>query len=249
MQSKNLDHDYVIKLILIGDSGVGKTSLISRFVDNVFETSYVTTIGVDFKLKTILLPSTPSFPQSSTQHSNAKDNTSASANQKRIKLHIWDTTGQERYRAITSSFYRNAHGVIAVYDASNRASFENLNGWLQQVDNITTGKTLPRIVIGNKYDLDVKVTREQAKIWSAGHGGISCFCTSAKPLEPDLIDSTTDSTRKKFNDFAIDLELAFLDITNKSLANLERPCSEKYPLLLPTSNLDQNKGCSSSCCN
>ncbi|CAM5147798.1 unnamed protein product [Natator depressus] len=89
------DYDHLFKLLIIGDSGVGKSSLLLRFADNTFSGNYITTIGVDFKIRTLVI------------------------NGERVKLQIWDTAGQERFRTITSTYYRNTHGVIIVYDVTN----------------------------------------------------------------------------------------------------------------------------------
>merc|ERR1711967_229834 len=89
------EYDYLFKLLLIGDSGVGKSCLLLRFTDDTYAESYISTIGVDFKIRTIQLES------------------------KTIKLQIWDTAGQERFRTITSSYYRGAHGIIVVYDITD----------------------------------------------------------------------------------------------------------------------------------
>ena len=95
-------YDYLFKLLLIGDSGVGKSSLLLRFSDDTYETNFNSTIGVDFKIKTVDL------------------------DDKVIKLQIWDTAGQERFRTITSSYYRGAHGIIVVYDTTDNETFEHV---------------------------------------------------------------------------------------------------------------------------
>merc|ERR1712156_1407244 len=99
LDSKDIDYDYLFKFLLIGDSGIGKTSILSRFSDNEFLTNFIPTIGVDFKIKTIDL------------------------NGKTIKLQLWDTAGQERFQAITNAYYRGAMGILIVYDITNSKSF------------------------------------------------------------------------------------------------------------------------------
>ena len=102
------DYDHLFKLLIIGDSGVGKSSLLVRFADNTFSGNYITTIGVDFKIRTIEI------------------------NGERVKLQIWDTAGQERFRTITSTYYRGTHGVIVVYDVCSGDSFANVKRYVNK---------------------------------------------------------------------------------------------------------------------
>jgi len=134
------DYDYLFKLLLIGDSGVGKSALLLRFADNTFTESFISTIGVDFKIRTISL------------------------NGKTVKLQIWDTAGQERFRTITSSYYRGAHGIIVVYDTTSKDSFENVTKWLTEIDRYAC-ENVSKIVVGNKVDLVTQrqVSNEQAQ--------------------------------------------------------------------------------------
>ena len=122
------DYDYLIKLLLIGDSGVGKSCLLLRFSDGSFTTSFITTIGIDFKIRTIELDG------------------------KRIKLQIWDTAGQERYRAITSAYYRGAIGALLLYDVTAALTFNSLSRWLQELRE-NADSNIVVMLVGNKCDL------------------------------------------------------------------------------------------------
>lgn len=124
-------YDYLIKCLIVGDSGTGKSSLMMRFTDDVFNTSYISTIGVDFKIKTM----------------NYKD--------KDFKFQIWDTAGQDRFRTITSSYYRGANAVILCYDICDRDTFKNVSKWLEEVERFSMGKPLV-ILCGTKTDLESK---------------------------------------------------------------------------------------------
>jgi len=152
----NPEYDYLFKLLLIGDSGVGKSCLLLRFADDTYTESYISTIGVDFKIRTIELDG------------------------KTIKLQIWDTAGQERFRTITSSYYRGAHGIIVVYDVTDQESFNNVKQWLQEIDRYAC-ETVNKLLVGNKCDLTTKkvVDYTTAKEY-ADTLGIPFLETSAK---------------------------------------------------------------------
>ncbi|ORZ13511.1 GTP-binding protein ypt1 [Absidia repens] len=136
----NPEYDYLFKLLLIGDSGVGKSCLLLRFADDTYTESYISTIGVDFKIRTIELEG------------------------KTVKLQIWDTAGQERFRTITSSYYRGAHGIIVVYDVTDQDSFNNVKQWLSEIERYAA-EGVNKLLVGNKSDLvDKKVVdTDQAK--------------------------------------------------------------------------------------
>ena len=147
--------DYKIKIIVVGDSGVGKTNLINRFASDKFDINSKATIGVEFVYKTLKI------------------------NKEVIKVEVWDTAGQERYRAITSSYYKGAKGAIIVYDITNEDSFNNVESWMNEVTK--KGKTdMQFLLVGNKKDLinDRKVT-EQKGIDKAKELNMNLFEASA----------------------------------------------------------------------
>jgi len=126
--SKPNEYDYLFKFLLIGTTGAGKSSLLMRFVDDKFEANYISTIGVDFKIKTIELEG------------------------KRIKLQIWDTAGQERFKTVTNAYFRGSHGIVLVYDITSTTSFEAVDYWLGEVSKYAPRNAV-KLVVGNKTDL------------------------------------------------------------------------------------------------
>jgi len=135
--------DHLFKIVLVGDSGVGKSNLLSRFTRNSFTTDEKSTIGVEFATRVIPM-----------------------ADSKKIKAQIWDTAGQERYRAITNAYYRGALGAMLVYDVTKQSSFENIPRWLRELREYAN-RDIVLVLVGNKADLVDKslrqVTEEQAK--------------------------------------------------------------------------------------
>ncbi|GKT16348.1 Ras-related protein ORAB-1 [Aduncisulcus paluster] len=150
------DYDMVFKILLIGESGVGKSCLLLRFADDSYTESYISTIGVDFKIKTIPI------------------------DDKTAKLQCWDTAGQERFRTITSTYYRGAHGIIIVYDVTDRESFESVRAWLDEIDRYASD-SIVKMLVGNKSDLKDRraVDYDTAKAF-ADDLGIPFIETSAK---------------------------------------------------------------------
>mmetsp|Transcript_25323 Transcript_25323/g.65413 ORF Transcript_25323/g.65413 Transcript_25323/m.65413 type:complete len:233 (+) Transcript_25323:12-710(+) len=138
--------DYLFKLCLIGDSGVGKSNMLSRFTRDVFHLESKSTIGVEFATRCI-------------QHEG-----------KVIKAQIWDTAGQERYRAITSAYYRGALGALLVYDISKRLTFDNVERWLSEIRE-QADPTIVVILVGNKCDLknERQVPRDVAREFAVAH--------------------------------------------------------------------------------
>jgi len=149
-------YDLLFKLLLIGDSGVGKTCILFRFSDDAFNTTFISTIGIDFKIKTIELKG------------------------KKIKLQIWDTAGQERFHTITTSYYRGAMGIMLVYDITNQKSFENIAKWLRNIDE-HANEDVEKMILGNKCDMDEsrQISFDKGQQIAREHG-IKFMETSAK---------------------------------------------------------------------
>ncbi|KAI8985099.1 ras-domain-containing protein [Pilobolus umbonatus] len=142
--SEESSYDYVFKLVIIGDSGVGKTNLLNRFVHDKFEYSSKSTIGLDLTIKNM----------------NVKG--------KRIRAQIWDTAGQERYRSITKRYYRGSVGALLVYDISKRESFDNVSRWLSEIRSNESHPDVVVMLFGNKSDLEStrEVSQEEARGYS-----------------------------------------------------------------------------------
>ena len=144
-----------LKILLVGDSAVGKTTLILKYVDGKFSDSHITTIGVEYKDKEITV------------------------NNRKINLQIWDTSGQERYRSITKNFYRNAHGILFVFDVTNQTSFDHLKDWLNSSNECDID--FKKIIVGNKIDLNDRVVNKETMEFFAEKNQIKkSFETSAK---------------------------------------------------------------------
>ena len=143
------------KILTIGESGVGKTCILRRFVENKFLKNHLATIGIDFKTKTLNI------------------------NNQEIKLKIWDTAGQERFRNITTQYYKGADGIVLVYDVTDEASYEKIKDWMDQILSNTQQEEIGLVLLGNKCDMEPRnVTEEQGKKM-AEDLKISYFETSA----------------------------------------------------------------------
>ena len=156
---------YKLKLIVLGDSGVGKTNIIKRYINDEFSTDTKATVGVEFFYKTFKI------------------------NNDILKLEIWDTAGQERYKSITSAYYRGSRGALIVYDITRFSSFESIERWIAEINEKVSG-SLKILVIGNKVDLEEerKVNIEEA-LDKAQSLNVSLLETSA--LESTNIDMTS----------------------------------------------------------
>uniref|UniRef100_A0A2K5R775 small monomeric GTPase n=1 Tax=Cebus imitator TaxID=2715852 RepID=A0A2K5R775_CEBIM len=128
-------YDYLFKLLLIGDSGVGKTCVLFRFSEDAFNSTFISTIGIDFKIRTIELDG------------------------KRIKLQIWDTAGQERFRTITTAYYRGAMGIMLVYDITNEKSFDNIRNWIRNIEEVLS-VLIPQAFFTLARDIKAKMDKK-----------------------------------------------------------------------------------------
>ncbi|OMJ65459.1 hypothetical protein SteCoe_38174 [Stentor coeruleus] len=155
------EYDYLIKVVLIGDAAVGKSSLLLKYIDGTFDDTYVCTIGVDFKIKSLILDT------------------------KRIKLQVWDTAGQERFKPITKCYFRGSHGCVVLFDITNKQSYNNVRLWIKDYqENNTVDSAENIVIIGNKADKedDRQVTVEEG-LFLAESVNASYLETSAKSGE------------------------------------------------------------------
>ncbi|XP_074548677.1 ras-related protein Rab-15-like [Halichoeres trimaculatus] len=162
-------YDVLVRLLMLGDSGVGKTCMLRRFTESEFNPTHISTIGVDFKMKTLEIDGV------------------------KVRVQIWDTAGQERYKTITKQYYRRAQGIVFVYDITNRLSFQHLAMWASDVDEFAPDK-VQRILVGNKSDDETsrEVTRDQGSKLAETYG-MDFFETSASTSK-NISESFTRAT-------------------------------------------------------
>ena len=132
---ENKEHSF--KILLLGDTSVGKTCFLKRYTEDTFQDAYLSTIGFDFKFKMVTLK-----------------------NGKQVKVQLWDTAGQERFRTIAKSYYKGAHGIILIYDVSNPKTYDNIKKWLAQIKEEASSKVCI-ILVANKIDHEERVVTEE----------------------------------------------------------------------------------------
>ena len=176
-KGSNTGMDCVYKVLLLGDSTVGKTCILLKYTDKIFQETHMMTIGLDYRLKTMTLQSG-----------------------KEVKLQIWDTAGQDRFRSITKNYYKGSHGIILIYDVTSLKTFENVKSWVSQIHEEISDKVVIYLV-GNKIDMDDErkvQTEEGQKL--AEELGVPFVETSAKSGEniDNIFSDITERIDKEF---------------------------------------------------
>ncbi|XP_038273934.1 ras-related protein Rab-27A isoform X4 [Dermochelys coriacea] len=160
------DYDYLIKFLALGDSGVGKTSILYQYTDGKFNSRFITTVGIDFREKRVVY------------RSNGPDGISGRG--QRIHLQLWDTAGQERFRSLTTAFFRDAMGFLLLFDLTNEQSFLNVRNWISQLQMHAYCENPDIVLCGNKSDMeDQRMVKEEEAKELAEKYGIPYFETSA----------------------------------------------------------------------
>ena len=164
--------EVLYKILLLGDSSVGKTCFLMRYTDNTFQEIHMSTIGLDYKLKNVQLD-----------------------DGKIVKIQIWDTAGQDRFRSITKNYYKGAHGIILIYDITNQKTFENVKNWINQIKEEVSNK-VTIILVGNKIDDEDHrvVSTEQGEKMAKDFGLMFFECSAKSGVN---IDSTFNELVKK----------------------------------------------------
>ncbi len=200
--TEDTNYDMIIKLVIVGDSSVGKTNLLLRYADDKFDANQKPTIGMDFLSRDIVIG----------KHS--------------VKVQFWDTAGQEKYKAIASSYYKVASGVLLVYDISRRETFQKLDSWYNEIMNFTN-KGMKIMLIGNKMDLETErqVSADEGRMF-AEKKGMFFWETSAKvnidrrvhqAFESLIQECIKETMRLEMNNETVQIE----NIRKKTIKSIE----------------------------
>jgi len=211
-----MNFDKKCNLLIIGDATVGKTCILRRFAHDKFTSNYISTVGIDFFTKDVIL------------------------NDKKIHIKIWDTAGQERYRSLTQGFFRKAEGIIIVYDITNESSFNNLKFWIDSIESNTNSQNskIPAIIIGNKIDiLERKVDKVSAENF-AKNKNYKYFEVSAKTgiyidesikflIKKVLKEGNENEKKKEDKKDTKNIEIKKNDNNNDKTAQIKKCCNIK----------------------
>lgn len=201
-EKDNEDIKKIYKILLLGDSSVGKTCFLLRYTDNTFQEIYMSTIGLDYRLKTIQLQKG-----------------------EKVKAQIWDTAGQDRFRAITKNYYKGANGIILIYDITNIKTFEGVKNWIEQIRDEVNQDVLIYLV-GNKIDKkeNRKVSTEDGKKLADGFG-VPFFESSAKTGENvDVVFSNLINDIDKIKSASEDVVERGKKINNSKKRRIKQKC-------------------------
>ena len=191
--------EFVFKILLLGDSEVGKSCFLMRYSDNVFVENYITTKGLDYKLKSVKLDSG-----------------------KTIKVQLWDTAGQDKYRTIAKNYFKGSHGILLLYDVTKQSSFQNIRDWIQDIREEVSQKAII-FLIGNKIDLvDKRKISKEKGIELAEEYKLPFFEASAKSGEN--VDEVFKALYKKISEVYGDLEKEMGTKLNKRKKNKRKCC-------------------------
>ena len=174
-----MEKEFLYKILLLGDSSVGKTCFLMRYTENTFQEIHMSTIGLDYKLKNVQLD-----------------------DGKMVKIQIWDTAGQDRFRSITKNYYKGAHGIILLYSVTDRKTFDNVKNWISQIKEEVSEK-VTIILVGNKIDDEEhRVVKYEEGEKMGNEFGLKFFECSAKtgdnvdPIFEELIKKTVENYSK-----------------------------------------------------
>jgi len=194
------EFDHLLKLLVLGESNVGKSSLVLRYVESSFSDMYISTIGVDFKFKQF-----------------------KTSDGKTVKIQIWDTAGQERFRTITQSYYRRANGVLVIFDLTDKKTFERIHEWMEEVKSYTTPK-VSVVLVGNKCDkedrvIDINEAKELAK--SLGIEYVETSAKTGRGVDEAFMTLVNKILEPKINKTRSETNVSTVSLANESKSSKE----------------------------
>ncbi|XP_032829798.1 ras-related protein Rab-27A-like isoform X4 [Petromyzon marinus] len=168
------EYDYLIKMLSLGDSGVGKTSVLGCYVDGKFSTKFISTVGIDFREKRVIF--------------NPGGKEGPAGDGLKIHLQLWDTAGQERFRSLTNAFFRDAMGFFVFFDITDEQSFVNVRHWMDQLQHHAYCPSPDVVLCGNKADLTEQraVGEDDALSLASEYGNLTHCCTEIRSQTGDL---------------------------------------------------------------